>query len=119
MSKMTSHAPRAILATLLLGLCLQADAGTPAPAGSDHADARLRTVLAYELADIRSRDQWRIMTRRRRAEMSGNTANSVTMPETASTRSSASRKSRRGIAAIAGRQAGRPVRRRFSSPARS
>ena len=66
MSKMTSHATRAILATLLLGLCLQADAGTPAPAGSDHADARLRTVLAYELADIRSREDLALHLRRTR-----------------------------------------------------
>lgn len=53
----STNTARAMFASLLLGLCLQANATEPAIAGVDRAEAELRTVLSYELADIKSRAQ--------------------------------------------------------------
>lgn len=55
MPTLSANAARAIVVVLLLGTCLQANAAGPAHTGLDRADAELRKVLSYELADVKSR----------------------------------------------------------------
>ncbi|MDG6348954.1 hypothetical protein QAA18_09420 [Luteimonas sp. 8-5] len=56
MSTNCIHAAKGFVAAVLLGLTLQAGAAEPAHAGVQRADAELRRVLSYELADVKSRD---------------------------------------------------------------
>lgn len=55
MSTHCIHAAKGFVATILLGLAFQAGATGPAHAGLQRADAELRRVLSYELADVKSR----------------------------------------------------------------
>lgn len=55
MSTNCIHAAKGFIATVLLGLTLQAGAAEPAHAGLQRAEAELRRVLSYELADVKSR----------------------------------------------------------------
>src|SRR3546814_7421578 len=64
MSIISIHAARAIIATALLGVCLQTNAAEPTRGGMDRTEAELRTVLSYELADVKSRDDLAMHLRR-------------------------------------------------------
>lgn len=57
MSTNCIHAAKGFVAAVLLGLTLQAGAAEPAHAGLQRADAELRRVLSYELADVKSRQE--------------------------------------------------------------